>query len=101
MDRAAQLISLARGNIHGIPGAIAQIYAVGAAAGRAVITGGHNFVIAHNDGPVAAPQAGGALQYRFRDVQIIIFLVDASHTLPSPRLFLQYSTGLPPLHSIN
>ena len=79
MDGAAQLIALAGGDVQRLAGAVAQIHAVLAAAGGAVVAGGDDLVVLDDDGAVAPAQTGGALQNRFGDVQIVIFLVDAFH----------------------
>ena len=81
VDGAAQLVPLAGGDVHGLPGAIAQVHAVFSAPGRAVIAGGDDLVVLDDDGPIAPAQAGGALQHRFGDVQIVILFVDAVHSL--------------------
>ena len=82
MDRAAQFIPLSAGHIHGLPSAVAQIHAVLPPPGRAVVPGGNDLVVLDDDGSVAPPQAGGALQHRLRDVQIVVLLVDPLHGRP-------------------
>ena len=84
VDRAAQLIPLAAGDPHGLPGAAAQIHAVLPAPRGPVVAGGDDLIVIHDDGPIAPAQAGGALQHGLRDVQIVIFLVDASHGASLP-----------------
>ena len=44
VDGAAQLIPLPGGNVHGLPGAVAQVHAVFPPPGGAVVAGGHNLV---------------------------------------------------------
>ena len=83
MDTAAQLIALAGGDIQPVADAVAQLGAVAAAARRAVVAGGNDLVIAHNQSAVSGAQTGGALQYGLSNVEIIVFLVDAAHWNPA------------------
>ena len=52
VDRAAQLIPLAGGDVHGLPGAVAQVHAVLPPPGRAVVAGGDDLVVFYNYGTV-------------------------------------------------
>ena len=91
VDGAAQLVPLAAGHLHGLPGAVAQVHAVPPPTGGAVVAGGDDLVVLHDDGPVAPAQAGGPLQHRLGDVQIVIFFVDALHGRALPVLFFAIS----------
>ena len=81
MHTPAELIPPALGAATPLPGAVAQVDAVGPAPGGAVVTGGYNLVIADNDGPAANPAAGGALQHRLGDVQIVVLFVNPAHDI--------------------
>ena len=39
----------------------------------------HSFIVLDDDGTVAPPQAGRALEHRFGNVEVIVFLADARH----------------------
>ena len=84
VDRAAQLIALAAGHVHGLPGAVAQVHAVLPATGRAVIAGGDDLVVFDDDGSIAPPHTGGPLQHGLGDIQVIVLFVDALHTAVLP-----------------
>ena len=79
MHAAAELIALAGGHLELLPGAAAQIDAVLAAPGRAVIAGRDDLVIADDDRAILAPQTGGAFQHALRNIQIIVLLVYPVH----------------------
>ena len=74
MNGAAKLIAFARGNVQLLSRAAAEIRAVSPAAGRAVVAGGNDLVVSHDDGAVFAPQAGGAFQNGIGDVEIVVLL---------------------------
>ena len=87
MDAAAQLVPLAPGDLHGLPGAVAQVRAVGPAPGGAIIAGGDDLVVFNDDGAVEPAQAGGPLQNGLGDVEIIVFLADPLHGSSSGPFF--------------
>ena len=72
MNRAAQLIPLSSGDLQPVPGAIAQIGAVGPPTRRAYIASGNNLIVFDDDRPVQPAHTGAAGQYGFRNVQIIV-----------------------------
>ena len=86
VDTAAQLVPLAAGHLHGFPGAIAHVHAVGPAPGGAVVARRNDLVIFHDDGAVDPPQTGGPLQDGLGNIQIIVFLANAIHRQPSRRI---------------
>ena len=88
VDAAAQLIPLSPGDLHGLTGAEAHVHAVLPATGRTVVAGGDDLVVLHDDRAVAPAQAGGPLQHRLGDVQIVVFLADAFHRAASFALLL-------------
>ena len=77
MDAAAEFVPLTGGNMQRLARADAQIAAVPAAAGRPVVAGGNNFVVADNNGAVFAPKAGGTLQNGIGNIKVIILLTRA------------------------
>ena len=52
VDRAAELIPLPGGNLEGLPGTAAQVGAVPAPPGSAVVTRGDNLIVFDNNGQV-------------------------------------------------
>ena len=83
LDAAAQLVPLPSGDLGGLPGAEAQIHAVCPPSGGAVVAGGDDLVILHDDGTVDPAQAGRPLQHGLGNVQIVIFFTDTVHWQPS------------------
>ena len=95
MDRAAQFIPLTRGHSELLPGTAAQIGAVFPSPGGSIVASGKDLIILHDDGAIAPPQTGGALEHRIRNIQIVIFLVDPGHSRRLLCFFLQYTGFVP------
>ena len=74
MDAAAELVPLSGGNVQLAPGAAAEIGAVVPSARCAVVAGGDDFVVAHDDRAELPPETGAALQSGLGNVEIVIFL---------------------------
>ena len=74
---AAELVALAGGNLQRLPRADPQIAAVAPPAGRPVVAGGDDLIVAHNDRAVLAPQTGGPLKNGVGNVQIVVLLAGA------------------------
>src|SRR5699024_3786553 len=75
---AAELVALPGGDAKLIAGTAAELRTVHAAARRAVIARGDDLVIAHDDGAVFPPHAGGAVEHRVGDVEVILLLAGPS-----------------------
>ena len=83
VDGHALFILLPVGDAVGLPPADAHVAAVLVAPGSAVVAGGHDLVVLHDDGPVLPPKAGGPARHLRRDVQIILSLADPFHSVSS------------------
>ena len=75
VDRAAELVAFAGGDFQLLTHAAAQVRAVLATPGCAVVAGGDYLVVAHNDGAVFFAQAGGAVQHCVGNVKVVILFV--------------------------
>ena len=77
VDAPAELISLPGRNAELFAITIAELRAVDSSARCAVVTGGENFIVLHDDGAIFSAQAGRASKHSVCNVQIVVFFVHA------------------------
>ena len=86
VNAAAELVPLAGGDIQTVTDTVAQLGAVAAAAGRAVVACGDDLVVADDQCAVGSAQAGGSLQNRFCYIELVVFLINAAHLIQASSL---------------
>ena len=83
VDGHALFVLLPVGDAVGLPPADAHVAAVLVAPRRAVVAGGHDLVVLHDDGPILPPKARGPPRHLRRDVQVVLPLADPFHSVSS------------------
>ena len=77
VDAAAELVPLSGGDVQLAPGAAAEIGTVAPSARGAVVAGGDDLVVTHDDRAELPPETGAALQSGLGNVEIVILLAAA------------------------
>jgi hypothetical protein len=82
VNRTAHLVTLAAGNIQLVSHAVAEVTAIFASAGSAVVAGGNDNVILDYDRAVFLTQTGASFSYGLGNIKIIIMLCYSAHNIP-------------------
>lgn len=79
VDAPAKLIAFSAGDLHLLSDTVTKLTAVCSASGCAVIAGGDDLIVSHDDSTVMPAKASGTLQNSLCDVKVVVFFVDSLH----------------------